>query len=112
MANLKQILKRKRVEYALFKKGLLGKAFYMKYPETLLDKVRMIKINYDLGIRDLGCGASNRYSLNEVGFKNLIGVDPYLFLGSEQYKRDIPLTEDSYLVNHKKSIFTKSKQKK
>jgi len=76
---LKQILKRKRDVYVLFKKGLIGKAIYKKYPNPFFDMVSMTKINYKSKILDVGCGAGNLfYSLNETGFKNLVGVDPYI----------------------------------
>lgn len=76
---IKQILKRKRAEYALFKKGLIGKAIYMKYPNPFFDMISRIGVNYNSRILDVGCGAGNLlYSLNETGFKNLVGVDPYI----------------------------------
>ena len=76
---IKQILKRKRDEYALFKKGLIGKAIYKKYPNPFFDMISMTKINYKSKILDVGCGVGNLlYSLNEIGFKNLTGVDPYI----------------------------------
>ena len=41
--------------------------------------ISMTKINYNSRILDVGCGAGNLlYSLNEIGFKNLVGVDPYI----------------------------------
>ena len=76
---LKQILKEKRDKYALFKKGLVGKIISKKYPNVLFDMVSRIEINYNSKILDVGCGAGNfLYSLNKIGFKNLVGVDPYL----------------------------------
>lgn len=76
---IKQILKRKRDEYALFKKGLIGKAICRKYQNQLFDMIGKIGINYNSRILDVGCGAGNfLYSLREIGFKNLVGVDPYI----------------------------------
>ena len=76
---IKQILKRKMGEYALFKKGLIGKAIYMKYPNPFFDMISRMGVNYNSRILDVGCGAGNLlYSLNETGFKNLVGVDPYI----------------------------------
>jgi len=76
---LKQILKRKRGEYALFRRGLIGKAIYKKYPDPLFDMISTIGINYNSRILDVGCGAGNLlYSLKDIGFKNLVGVDPYI----------------------------------
>lgn len=77
--SIKQILKRKRDEYALLKKGLIGKTLYMKYPNLLFDRIGKIGVNYDSRILDVGCGAGNLlYSLNEIGFEDLMGVDPYM----------------------------------
>ena len=76
---IKHILKRKRDEYALFKKGLIGKAIYRKYPNPFFDMISRIGVNYNSRILDVGCGAGNLlYSLSEIGFKNLVGVDLYI----------------------------------
>ena len=76
---IKQFLKRKRGDYVLFKKGLIGKVIYWKYPDPLFDMIGKIGINYNSRILDVGCGAGNLlYSLREIGFKNLVGVDPYI----------------------------------
>jgi len=76
---LKQILKAKRDKYTLFKKDFVGKIISKKYPNMLFDMINRIEINYNSKIMDVGCGAGNfLYSLNKIGFKNLVGVDPYL----------------------------------
>ena len=76
---LKQILKVKRDKYILFKKGLVGKIISKKYPNMFFDMISRIELNYNSKILDVGCGAGNfLYSLNKIGFKNLVGVDPYL----------------------------------
>ena len=76
---IKQIFIRKRDEYALFKKGFIGKIIYKKYPYMFLDMISRIKINYNTKILDVGCGAGNfLYFLNKMGFRNLVGVDPYI----------------------------------
>jgi len=76
---MKQILKKERDKYALFKKGLIGKTIYKKYPNPLFDIIGRTKINYDSKILDVGCGTGNLlYSLNEIGFKSLVGVDLYI----------------------------------
>ena len=76
---IKQYIKKQWGEYALFKKGLIGKILYMKYPNPFFDMISRIGVNYNSRILDVGCGAGNLlYSLNETGFKNLIGVDPYI----------------------------------
>lgn len=76
---LKQIFKAKRDKYALFKKDFVGKIISKKYPNMLFDMISRIEINYNSKIMDVGCGTGNfLYSLNKIGFKNLVGVDPYL----------------------------------
>lgn len=70
---------RKRDEYALFKKGLIGKLVYYRYPNLLFHTIGMAKINYNSKILDVGCGTGNLlYSLIKRGFKNLIGIEPYI----------------------------------
>jgi 2-polyprenyl-3-methyl-5-hydroxy-6-metoxy-1,4-benzoquinol methylase len=87
---IKQYIKKQRDKYALFKKGLIGKAIYRKYPNLLFDMISMIKINHNSRILDVGCGAGNLlYSLNEKGFENLVGVDPYI--DEEVINRDVKI---------------------
>ena len=76
---IKQTLKRKRDGYALFKKGLIGKVLYIKYPNLLFDMISKMGVNYNSRILDVGCGAGDLlYSLNDIGFKDLMGLDPYM----------------------------------
>ncbi|HJH26387.1 MAG TPA: class I SAM-dependent methyltransferase [Methanophagales archaeon] len=87
---IKQILKKERDEYALFKKGLIGKALYKKYPNPLFDMISRVGVNYNSRILDVGCGAGNLLcSLNEIGFENLVGVDPYI--DEEVINRDVKI---------------------
>jgi len=75
---IKKILIRKRDEYALFKKGLIGKLVYYRYPNLLFHTIGMAKINYNSKILDVGCGTGNLlFSLNKRGFQNLMGIDLY-----------------------------------
>jgi SAM-dependent methyltransferase len=76
---IKKYLKRKRDEYALYGKGIMGKLVCYKYPHLLFYIIGKAKIDYNSKILDIGCGMGNLlYSLNETGLKNLIGVDPYI----------------------------------
>lgn len=76
---IKQYIKKERDKYALFKKGPIGKVICKKYPNPLFDMISKIGVNYNSRILDVGCGAGNLlYSLNETGFENLVGVDPYI----------------------------------
>jgi len=77
--SLKQNLIRKRDAYALFKKGFFRKLLSKKYPYPLFDQLSMTKINFNSKILDVGCGAGNLlYSLKDLGFKDLVGVDPFI----------------------------------
>lgn len=76
---IKKVLKRKRDEYAIFKKGFIGKIVYKKYPDILLDMISKTKISHNSRILDVGCGSGNLlYSLNEIGFKDLVSIDPFI----------------------------------
>ncbi len=76
---IKKLLKRKRDEYALFRKGLIGKLVYFKYPHLFFYIIGMAKIRLQSKILDVGCGNGNLlYSLRKIGLKNLLGIDPYI----------------------------------
>ena len=69
-------------KYVLFKKSLIGKILSTRYPVPILDCIRLAGVNFDSKILDVGCGAGHLlYSLRNAGFKNLLGVDPYIELG-------------------------------
>ncbi len=72
----------KLYNYLLFKKGFIGKILSTRYPVPILDCIRLAKVNYDSKILDVGCGAGKfLYSLWNAGFKDLLGVDPYIESG-------------------------------
>lgn len=76
---IKEIFKIKRDEYALFKKGFIGEVIYRKYPNHIFDMISIVKIHHNSRVLDMGCGTGSLlYSLNKMGFKNLVGVDPYI----------------------------------
>lgn len=76
---VKRTLKRQRDKYALFKKGIIGKLIYKIYPNSPFNMIGLLKVNYNSRILDIGCGAGNLlYSLNGIGFKNLLGLEPYI----------------------------------
>ena len=103
---LKQILKAKRDKYTLFKKDFMGKIISRKYPNLFFNMISRIKINYNTKILDVGCGAGKfLYSLNEIGFKNLVGVDPYLTESIKEGNVEIYNTSIRKLPDNKKYNF-------
>ena len=41
--------------------------------------ISIVKIHHNSRMLDMGCGTGNLlYSLNKMGFKNSVGVDPYI----------------------------------
>ncbi len=77
---LQRWLKNTRNRYAVFDRGLLGAWLYKKFPrESLRSLSRVPGLTRSSRILDVGCGAGALlYSLRELGFANLLGVDPYI----------------------------------
>lgn len=73
-----RFLKLKRNKYAVFKRSLLGKIVYKKYPKPDLYSLSHINLNKDTRILDVGCGTGELLrSLHQLGFQDLTGIDPY-----------------------------------
>lgn len=67
-----------RDKYAVFRTGLLGRLLCRKYPNRFLQILGQANPNRNSIILDVGCGSGQfLYSLWELGFRNLAGVDPY-----------------------------------
>jgi SAM-dependent methyltransferase len=67
-----------RNRYALHGRGVLGKALYIKHPNTDLYSLRRIAPSLKSRILDVGCGSGRLLlSLRELGFQNLLGIDPF-----------------------------------
>ena len=76
---IKLLAKRLRNHYAIFNKGVIGKLIYGYFPYDSLRSLSRIKLTKDPKILDVGCGSGNLlYALKKLGFKNLLGVDPYI----------------------------------
>ena len=76
--TIERLVKNLRNEYAVFGKGIIGKLLYAKYPAIEYKALSNLPINKDHNILDVGCGAGIfLHSLREIGFKNLLGIDPY-----------------------------------
>lgn len=73
------IARRLRNCYAITQKGILGKLIYKHIPYGSLWSLSHLKLTKGSRILDVGCGAGSVLnSLRELGFKNLLGVDPYI----------------------------------
>ncbi|MBN2089071.1 class I SAM-dependent methyltransferase [candidate division KSB1 bacterium] len=71
--------KRWRDRYAVFNKGIIGKWLYNKYPSDIFRSLSFIPISKNWQILDVGSGSGRLiYSLKEIGFQNMLGIDPYL----------------------------------
>jgi len=97
--QLKKWILRKRASYAFFKKDVFGRIVNYIFPELTLEVfanfLKRDQISLDSKILDVGCGNGRLlYSLKELGFSRLYGVDPYLppevnEIGLKISKRDI-----------------------
>lgn len=75
---IERVVKNLRNKYAVFNRGIIGKLLYAKYPAIEYKALSNLPINKDHNILDVGCGAGIfLHSLREIGFKNLLGIDPY-----------------------------------
>jgi len=72
-------LKIARNEYAVFGKNLIGKFLYNRNPQEALLSLRTINPKKSWRILDVGCGGGVLlYYLKELGFENVLGVDPFI----------------------------------
>lgn len=93
--GLRQKLRGKFVKlrdmYAITNKGMLGRFLYSMKPFVELRGLALCNITKETSILDIGCGAGHYlYKLRGYGFKNLLGVDPYLEKTIE-YKNDLTI---------------------
>lgn len=71
--------KRWRDHYAVFNKGIIGKWLFNKYPSDIFPSLSFVPISKKWRILDVGSGSGRLiYSLKEIGFQNILGIDPYL----------------------------------
>lgn len=72
-------LGRKQRRYSLFRQGILGRLVNIKYSYPEGELLRKLGIRDDWKILDIGCGAGSwLFSLRELGFAHLYGVDPFI----------------------------------
>lgn len=68
-----------RDRFAVLDKGLMGKLLYKLKPNVPLKSLANLGLVADMKILDVGCGSGSLLcSLEELGFKNLLGVDPFI----------------------------------
>ncbi len=78
-ALIEKFVKQLRDHYAFFKKGIIGKLIYDRFPNNGLRSLSKLNLTKDSRILDVGCGSGNILcALNKFGFKNILGVDPYI----------------------------------
>jgi SAM-dependent methyltransferase len=74
-----RIIKRIRNSYAVFGRGALGKLLCHWFPHETLQPLSRISLTKNSSILDVGCGAGAAlYSLRELGFSNIMGIDPFI----------------------------------
>jgi 2-polyprenyl-3-methyl-5-hydroxy-6-metoxy-1,4-benzoquinol methylase len=74
------LAKKFRDHYAVFGRGMIGKWLYEHFPhEPLRSLLGVPGLTKAAGILDVGCGSGTLlYLLKEKGFKNLLGIDPFI----------------------------------
>ncbi len=87
-----------RDRYCLRKSNLSGKILFKKFGEpTYIGWLNRCDINFQSKILDIGCGTGRLlYRMGNAGFKNLVGVDPYI---SENifYSNGVTILKKSFL---------------
>jgi 2-polyprenyl-3-methyl-5-hydroxy-6-metoxy-1,4-benzoquinol methylase len=74
-----QLIKNLRNKYAIRNKGVLGKFIYHFFPNEVLQMLSLIHLTKTSTILDVGCGSGFLlHNLKEIGFKHLLGIDPYI----------------------------------
>lgn len=77
--GVKRLLMGLRDGYCVFQRGGLGRVLSWLYPTSAFEFLSHLPVRKDMRIVDVGCGAGKvLFALRELGFKNLLGVDPFL----------------------------------
>lgn len=75
---LKRLLIKHRDRYAAFGRGMIGKLIYQKYPIGKFKGLSQLRLKKNTAILDVGCGSGAFLKdCSEVGFNNLLGIDPF-----------------------------------
>ncbi len=77
--RLKRLLKKKWVEYVLFKNSSIGRLLSLKFQKSFFDILALQNIDKKTRILDIGSGSGDLIiALNDMGFKKAVGIDPYV----------------------------------
>lgn len=77
--SLRKSLLNQRNKYDLTKRGFIGKILSKKRPSPIFNILGKTGIKPSSKIMDVGCGKGHLlFKLHEIGFTNLLGVDPFL----------------------------------
>ena len=77
--KIKRQIKSLKDNYALFKKGFIGKILFCLKPNHDLRELAYLNLKKTDRIMDVGCGSGYLlYSLKELGFETVLGVDPFI----------------------------------
>lgn len=94
-SSIKKLLKRIRDNFAVFDKGILGRILYRFNPDVSgLKSLAKLALKKDMRIIDVGCGDGKLLcSLREIGFRNLLGVDPFV-TGDIDYSNGVRIVKN------------------
>lgn len=72
-------IKAQRNRHAVSGRGFPGRLFYKFFPAGKLRLLSRIGLTEESSVLDVGCGSGTiLYDLKELGFRNVLGVDPYI----------------------------------
>jgi SAM-dependent methyltransferase len=92
---IRSTLLKARARYDLYGRGIVGRLVSKKRPEQTARCLRAINPSLESSILDVGCGNGIRlYLLREIGFQNLLGVDPFI-PGDHTYKNGLRIEKKS-----------------
>lgn len=78
--RVRRLLARLRNNYAVSNRGVIGKLLYRYIPPKIaLRSLAHLQLDHTARILDVGCGTGILLNaLGDIGFTNLLGVDPFL----------------------------------
>lgn len=77
--KFKEFLISLRDRYAVYRKGLVGRILYTKFPSEELSCLNVTSVQKNTKILDVGCGTGTLLnSLYNLGIKNILGIDPFI----------------------------------